>query len=130
MAGQALAGCRGVTGLDGKKIPLDRTMKVDPPHLQTWLFRAHPGERFRVEVWWPPGNLEVRYGSERLDDPNDNDDDEATDQASGLAAAAGPHHWIADWQLGPRANTAWFSVALHGGFGPDAIRVRLSRPRR
>ncbi len=124
-AALALATCsKRVQVYDGPALTLGKRFTMVPGR-HYWSFPAQPGERYELDVAWPDGALQVETGSARRDG-HDSDDDDDEDVQRIPVPATGAHRWKAEWTIGPKANTGFFSVTL-AGVGGDPIELTLDR---
>jgi len=124
LAALALSACRKheLSILGGQRVPLGKPFEVTAAR-HYWSFEAKPGESYHLQADWPGGALIIQAGSAHRDD-KDADDDDDDDVSRATARQVGPHRWVADWQVGPKANVAFFGVTLSGnGFEPIQLTI-------
>ncbi len=109
---------------DHAPIPLGEKFEL-PASRNTWAFHAQPGEKYRLQLEWPDGKLDVKAGSDWRDKGEEEGDD-AENISLADVEAAGPHKWTVSWTIGPKANTGFFTFGL-AGRGIDPIKVRIDR---
>lgn len=120
------AGChRRELQLFGRQtFPLGQSMELVAGR-HYWAFPAKPGERYRFEAEWPDGALELRAGSDWRD-KGEEDGDDAKNVTPAKVQSLDAHRFVATWEIGPQANTGFFSVTLYG-VGVHPIRVKMDR---
>jgi hypothetical protein len=122
-----LQGCqkRELASFGASTTPLGRRFEV-PAGRGFWVFPAKPGQKFRVELEWPDAELDIKAGSDWRDKGEEDGDDGVKFQTLGEVQSDGPHRWVINWTIGPKANTGFFGFGLRGR-GVHPISVKIDR---